>query len=95
MRLTIFASLLVGLLAGVVGALVVTLAIGGDDEETEQAVAALEAQLDRIAGAQAQATQAAQAAAQREDIQGLLNAVAPSVVLITTEYEDTGGSRGA
>ena len=50
MRLTIFASLLVGLLAGVVGALVVTLALGEDDE-TEQAVAALEAHLDRIATA--------------------------------------------
>ncbi|MCY3920445.1 MAG: trypsin-like peptidase domain-containing protein [Chloroflexi bacterium] len=92
MRLTILVSLLVGLLAGVVGALVVTLALGGDDEETEQAVAALEAHLDRISSAQAVA---AEAAALREDIQGLLNAVAPSVVLITTEYEDTGGSRGA
>lgn len=91
MRLTILVSLLVGLLAGVVGALVVTLALG-EDEETEQAVAALEAHLDRIASAQAVA---AEAAALREDIQGLLNAVAPSVVLITTEYEDTGGSRGA
>ncbi len=91
MRLTIFASLLVGLVAGVVGALVVTLALG-EDEETEQAVAALEAHLDRIATAQAVA---AEAAALREDIQGLLNFVAPSVVLITTEYEDTSASRGA
>jgi S1-C subfamily serine protease len=91
MRLTIFASLLVGLLAGVAGALIVAFALG-DDEETEQAVAALEAHLDRIATAQ---SVAAEAAALRDDIQGLLEEVAPSVVLITTEYDDTSASRGA
>ena len=77
MRLTILASLLVGLLAGVVGALIVVFVLH-DHAETEQAVGELQADLDRLSTAQ---LLAAEAAALRDDIQGLMAAIAPSIVL--------------
>ena len=91
MRLTLLASLLAGLVAGVVGALIVVFALH-DHDETELAVGALQADLDRVTTAQ---LLAAEAAAIRDDIQGLMAAIAPSIVLITTEYADPESSRGA